>query len=110
VNGVVTNGPSTITVTDGILNLNGGNAVGATVIVEDTLNIGASQTFDSLTIGAAGVVTLTASAPGAEPGVVAAGEAFSAGGPVQAVPEPGAVGLLAVGILGLLGRRKARKA
>jgi hypothetical protein len=102
----------------GVTALNTALGTGAsTVIANAATNFNVSQKLASLTIGPAGVVTLTATAPGALPefGGLADGAAFgvedsapgvAAAGPVQAVPEPGALSLLAAGVLGLLGRRR----
>ena len=100
-------------------NLNGALSNGTINDVDGTLNIGVSQTLASLTIGAGGVVTLAASAPGALPEFAALPDGAAFGvesgelgaapvGSVQAVPEPGALSLLAAGVLGLFGGRRRR--
>lgn len=61
-----------------------------------TTNFTASHTLAALNIGG-GVVVTFGYGPEATPGI---------GAPV--VPEPGSVGLLMVGALGLLGRRRDR--
>ena len=75
-------------------------AVGGTDVVADAnLKFGSvSQTLNSLTIGSGVTVTFTSG--------IAAG-AFSSGGKAAAlVPEPGTLGLLLVGALSALGRRR----
>jgi hypothetical protein len=79
VNGAFTGGTATV-------NANGGS----------TVNFGTSQTVAALNVGDGAIVRLTATTPFAE---------FS-GPAVAAVPEPGSVGLLVVGALGLLARRR----
>ena len=102
----------TLTVVDGTLNVNG--AVGitpangtASVAVSGggTLKFGSvSQTLNSLTIGAGSTVVFTSgTASGAFSG--GGGKAPSFGG-TAAVPEPGTLGLLLVGALGVLNRRR----
>ncbi|MCE9609911.1 MAG: autotransporter-associated beta strand repeat-containing protein [Chthoniobacter sp.] len=100
-----------LTVTAGTLNVNGElgttPATGtASVVVADNamLKFGSvSQTLSSLTIGAGATVTFTSG--------VASG-AFSGGGSkglnlgTAAVPEPGTLGLLLTGALGMLKRRR----
>ena len=67
------------------------------VLVNGKLEInGASSTFDSLSIGSGGIVTLGAGGPA--PGELA--------GAALAVPEPGSVSLMLLGVLGCLGRRE----
>jgi hypothetical protein len=87
----------------------------AVVLVDaDTVaNFGVDQMMTSLTIGDNAVVTL-GDLPGPPPAPLAQGgfgedealadsSAASAGGAVQAVPEPGSISLLLFGALGLLG-------
>ena len=101
----------TLTVTGGTLNVNGevgtNPATGtASVTVADNAKLkfgSVSQTLSSLTIGAGATVTFTSG--------VASG-AFSGGGGkglslgAAAVPEPGTLGLLLTGALGVLNRRR----
>ena len=102
----------TLTVTAGTLDVNG--AVGitpangtASVVVADgaTLKFGSvSQTLSSLSIGAGSTVTFGS---GAASGAFSGGEfkgASLGGGSV--VPEPGTMGLLLVGAIGVLNRRR----
>ena len=88
----------------GILNINV-TATGAALTVNGTTNLQVSQSLNSLNIGATGVATLSdgVPVPGAEFG--AGAEAYV---PLQAVPEPGALGLLATGVCMLLRRRRQR--
>jgi len=100
-----------LTVDDGTLNVNGTLATGLAVTVTDTAN-GAStklrfgsvsQTLGSLTIGAGATVVFTSGlASGAFSGDDK-GAGFAGG---AAVPEPGTLGLLLVGALGMLNRRR----
>ena len=85
----------------GTTNVNGSFTNGtATVNANSRLNFGASQTLGALNIGAGVVVTFGAGAP-----------AFAGGkGASAVVPEPGSIGLLMVGALGLLGRRRRKGA
>ena len=80
-----------------------------------TLEFDASQTLSSLTIGSGAVVSLAPNGPGAVPVNGFANDepidnAVSTGtdAPVQAIPEPGALSLFAIGVLGLLARRRQR--
>ena len=107
----------TLTVNDGTANVNGtlGVTPGTAVVsVTDTvggvatkLRFGSvSQTLSSLTIGAGATVTFTSgTAMGAFSGG-SGGKAPSFGGGSAVVPEPGTLGLLLVGALGLLNRRR----
>ena len=89
---------------NGILGTNPGLAV-VTVAPSANLKFGTvSQTLSSLTIGAGGTVTFTSGpATGSFGG---GGKAPTFDGPA-AVPEPGALGLLLVGALGFLKRRRS---
>jgi hypothetical protein len=99
---------ATITNNAGTLNINA-DAANSTVTVDGVTNFGSSQTLATLNIGAGGVATLTAQALGALPDMnepqFMESSALAAG-PVQAVPEPGALSLLAASVLSLLGRRR----
>ncbi|MEI8106873.1 MAG: autotransporter-associated beta strand repeat-containing protein [Verrucomicrobiota bacterium] len=102
---------NTLTVSGGTLNVNGELGTTpvngtASVVVADSANLkfgDVSQTLSSLTIGAGATVTFTSG--------VASG-AFSGGGGKDlslgnaAVPEPGTLGLLLTGALGVLNRRR----
>lgn len=104
-----------LTANDGTTNVNSGLGTGAgtaAVVVSDTaggaathLRFGSvSQTLSSLSIGAGGVVTFTSGvASGAFSG---GGEKLVESGGQSVVPEPGTVGLLLLGGLGILGRRR----
>ena len=94
---VLTVGPSTINNDIGVLNVNG-NANGSTVNVSATTRFGATQTLEALNINNGGTVTLSSVPVG--PGIAELTV------PAQAVPEPGTIGLLATGLLGLFGRRR----
>ncbi len=92
------NGPQTyaaLNASGGVTNVNGAFGPSATVTTSATLNFSTSQTIAALNIGAGGVVTLSATPGFAEGGI---------GGAV--VPEPGALSLLALGVLGTLARRR----
>ena len=106
----------------GVLNINGGQTYGAlvtnggitnvrtalgsgtsTITANATTNIYVSQTLASLTIGNGAVVTFGDGLPfSTGPGKSAA----SFGGNPGVVPEPGSIGLLVVGALGLMARRR----
>jgi len=87
---------TTLTTTGGITEVDSALATGATVNANATTNFNLSQTLSALNIGAGAVVTLTATPPFAP--LAGAGSAV--------VPEPGTVGLLLVGALGVLARRR----
>lgn len=91
--------------TAGITNLDGAFTNGTSIInANATLNIGASQTVGELNIGDGVTVTLTASpAPG---DALAAADVTPSDAQFAAVPEPGMLGLLALGVLGVLARRR----
>ena len=111
-----------LAVNDGTLNVNGTLGTGtAAVTVADTaggapttLRFGTvSQTLGSLSIGAGATVVLTSGAASASFGGDSGGEALgfgtaasTFGSGTAVVPEPGTVGLLLVGALGLLNRRR----
>ena len=86
-----------LSTTAGTTNVNGSFTAGtATVNANATTNFTSSQTLGALNIGAGAVVTFGSAAPFAGFG----------GGSSAAVPEPGALGLLVVGALGVLARRR----
>ena len=90
-----------LTTTAGVTNVNGSFTNGtSTVNANATTNFGASQTLGALNIGAGAVVTF-GSGPFAFTGDGGGKAAAS-----SVVPEPGSVGLLLVGALGILGRRR----
>jgi autotransporter-associated beta strand protein len=93
---------------------------GATTVTAGTLEFTTSQTLTSLVIAAGAEVRLAPSAPGAladfsttasaddeQSAFDKPSQSLAAGGSVQAVPEPGTLGLLIIGALSLLGRRRA---
>jgi hypothetical protein len=85
----------------------------ATVNVAATLNFGANQTLAALNIAAGAVVTLDESfqfgpaVAGDDGGMTDGGDLspLSSQSGVQAVPEPGSLSLLLLGVLGIAGRR-----
>jgi autotransporter-associated beta strand protein len=86
-----------------------GNYGGATTVNAGTLEFAVSQTLSSLNIGAGGTVVLLPNGFGAAPGALDNSQGLPlspSAAPVQAVPEPGAISLLAVGALSLLRRRR----
>lgn len=87
---------STLTTSGGTTNVESAIGTGSSsVIANATTSFFASQTLASLSIGAGAVVSF------------ASGPAPALGGPAgSVVPEPGSIGLLLVGALGLLGRRR----
>ena len=109
-----------LVVTDGTTNVNSalGNAGDAVVTVSDSpvtkLRFGSvSQTLSSLTIGAGATVIFTSgAASGSLTGDDGGGKAAGFGSPASSfgggatVPEPGTLGLLLVGALGMLNRRR----
>jgi len=114
---------ASLAVTDGTTNVNSplGTAGTAVVAVSDTaggvatkLRFGSvSQTLSSLTIGAGATVVFTSGlATGALTGDDGGGKAAGFGSPASSfgggatVPEPGTLGLLLVGALGMLNRRR----
>ena len=114
---------ASLAVTDGTTNVNSalGNAGNAVVAVSDTaggvatkLRFGSvSQTLSSLTIGAGATVIFTSgAASGSLTGDDGGGKAAGFGSPASSfgggatVPEPGTLGLLLVGALGMLNRRR----
>ena len=75
------------------------------VTAATTLKFGSvSQTLSSLTIGAGSTVTFTSGLASFSGG--SGGKAPSRGGGSAVVPEPGTLGLLLVGALGMLNRRR----
>ena len=109
-----------LVVTDGTTNVNSalGTAGNAVVTVSDSpvtkLRFGSvSQTLTSLTIGAGATVIFTSgAASGSLTGDDGGGKAAGFGSPASSfgggatVPEPGTLGLLLVGALGMLNRRR----
>ncbi|MCE9611793.1 MAG: autotransporter-associated beta strand repeat-containing protein [Chthoniobacter sp.] len=104
---------NTLVVNDGTLNVNGALGTGgATVTVADTaggvattLRFGSvSQTLGSLTIGAGATVVFTSGTASGSFG--GSGGKGASVGSAAVVPEPGTLGLLLVGALGLLNRRR----
>ena len=109
-----------LVVTDGTTNVNSalGTAGNAVVTVSDSpvtkLRFGTvSQTLSSLTIGAGATVIFTSgAASGSLTGDDGGGKAAGFGSPASSfgggatVPEPGTLGLLLVGALGMLNRRR----
>jgi autotransporter-associated beta strand protein len=106
-----------LTVTDGTTNVNsaiGAAAGNADVVVGDgfggtaKLRLGSvSQTLGSLTIGAGSTVVFTSGlATGAFSGGGGGDKGAGFGGGGATVPEPGTLGLLLVGALGMLNRRR----
>ena len=102
-----------LTANAGTTNVNGvlGTASGTAAVVVSgaatTLKFGSvSQTLSSLTIGAGSFVTFSGGA--ASGSLTSGGEvkapSFSGGGSV--VPEPGTIGLLLIGAIGVLNRRR----
>ena len=110
----------TLTANDGTLNVNSalgtGSGTGVVAVTGGTTKLrfgSVSQTLSSLTIGAGSTVIFTSgAATGAFNGggkTGGFGSAASSFGPVASgstVPEPGTLGLLLVGALGMLNRRR----
>ena len=104
---------NSLTVTDGTTNVNsalGAAAGNADVVVGDgfggtaKLRFGSvSHTLGSLTIGAGATVVFTS---GAASGAFSGGDKGAGFGGGATVPEPGTLGLLLVGALGMLNRRR----
>ena len=96
---------NTLVTSGGTTNINGvlGTAPGsATVQANATTRFGSvSQSLASLTIGAGATVVFTSGAAG-----FSSGGKGSSGGGSALVPEPSALGLLLVGALGMLTRRR----
>ncbi len=104
---------ATLTTSNGTTNVNSALGTGSsTVNANATTNFSVSQTLAELNIGAGAVVTLGSGGFAPEPGDAPdfAFEDGAAGLPaaVAAVPEPGSVGLLLLGALGLLARCRHR--
>lgn len=68
-------------------------------VANATLNFSVSQTLGSLTIGAGAPVALTSD-------VASLAGSGSLGGGSTALPEPGTIGLLLMGAVGVLSRRR----
>ena len=91
---------------------------GDTTVTAGALEFRASQTLTSLTIGNGATVRLAQTAAAAAPmdedfgglgeSASLADAAVTGAEPVQAVPEPGALSMLAAGLLGFLGRPRRR--
>ena len=95
----------TLNANEGVTNVNSALGTGtSTLNASATVHINASQTLAALNIADGVEVTFGDGLP------FAGGPDKSAGfgGGVAVVPEPGSMGLLAVGALGLLGRRRRR--
>jgi autotransporter-associated beta strand protein len=87
---------ATLNANTGTTNVNGAFTNGTSSInVAALANFSTSQKVGAVTVGANSILRLTASAPFAD-----------AAPTVAAVPEPGSMGLLIVGALGLLARRR----
>lgn len=99
----------TLTANAGTTNVNGafgtGNAAVSVTGTGTTLKFGSvSQTLGALSIGPGATVTFTSGV--ASFGGDAGKSSLAAGSGSAVVPEPGYLGLLVVGVLGLLGRRR----
>ena len=96
----------TINANAGTLNINT-DANNATVNANSTVNFGTSQTLTALNIGAGAVVSFVSPPPFAGFGGEPSFGGGKAGAPSSSVvPEPGTIGLLMVGVLGLMSRRR----
>jgi autotransporter-associated beta strand protein len=104
-----------LTVDDGTANVNGilGTAPGLAVVTVNDAGNGTklrfgtvSQTLSSLTIGAGATVVFTSGAASGSFGGGDKGAGFGSLGGGATVPEPGTLGLLLVGALGMLNRRR----
>jgi autotransporter-associated beta strand protein len=102
--GLTKNGDGTLTITAS------NNYAGTTTVNDGTLEFTASQTLSSLVIADGATVVLAAAGPApgfsGAPGLEAEASSFGPESQIAAVPEPGALGLLAAGIFGVLGRRR----
>ena len=106
----------TLTTTDGTTNVNGTLGTGTSTVSvtgASSLKFGSvSQTLGSLTIGAGATVTFTSGlasfSGGGEKGsgFTSGAPSLGGGGGSAVVPEPGTLGLLLVGALGMLNRRR----
>jgi hypothetical protein len=98
----------TLTAQDGITNVETAFGTGSsTVNANAEVHFGTSQTVAALNVGAGGVVRLDATG-GALAGFGEPASTFGSGPMVATLPEPGSMGLLLVGALGLLGRRRRK--
>ena len=96
----------TINANAGTLNINT-DANNATVNANSTVNFGTSQTLTGLNIAAGVVVSFVSPPPFAGFGGEPSFGGGKAGAPSSSVvPEPGTIGLLMVGVLGLMSRRR----
>ena len=93
-----------------LLNVNA-NASGSTVNVAGNTAFSVSQTLAALNIADGGTVRLGSPAFAAASDAITTPDDLFAGAadPVQPVPEPGSLGLLTLGALGLLRRQRATK-
>jgi len=100
-----------LTANGGTTNVNGALGIGSGTAVVAVNNSGTilkfgsvSQTLSSLTIGAGSTVIFTSGT--ASGSFIGGGKSAALGGGSAVVPEPGTLGLLLVGALGLLNRRR----
>jgi fibronectin-binding autotransporter adhesin len=92
--------------TGGTTNVNNPLGTGSsTLTTTATVNLATSNTLAAVDIGAGGAVHLGAAAPAPQPADDSAANDL-AGGAVVAVPEPGTLGLLLFGALGVFSRRR----